>query len=135
MVKANLKPEILIRESDSTFYHLRYHRIKIDERNPKYPQDVYWVRAIRDVDYIQYFGAKVPEIRKSQFLKAMNVDDCQVIHDPTLSPFREKREARQQMLNLQQRQRLLVGSEAEFREGKRSATVADIRKEIDKAKK
>jgi len=58
-----------------------------------------------------------------------------VIHDPTLSPFREKREARQQMLNLQQRQRLLVGSEAEFREGKRSATVADIRKEIAKSKK
>ena len=134
MIPANMRPDLKIRESNQLFWHFELTRIKINPADQKHPIVQKWVQVFRDCDYDLYWSPKVPEVRKIQFLAAMNVDGAELAHDPTLPPYKELKEAKREALNNAARARLLVGSEAEYHEGKRSATIADVKKLLDKKK-
>ena len=134
MIPANMRPDLKIRESNQLFWHYELTRIKINPADQKHPVVQKWVQVFRDCDYELYWSKKVPEARKIQFLAAMNVDQAELAHDPTRPPFGEMKKAKREALNNAARARLLVGSEAEFREGKRSATVADVKRLLKKEK-
>lgn len=85
MIKANLKPEFEILESNAGFHHYRGEKRAILPNDPTHPKIWYKIFPIRLVDYEKYFGPKIKEADKIEFMKVMAYSSLELIHDPELN--------------------------------------------------
>ena len=81
-MKANLNRAVTIRDKDKGRYHTLNTRIKVPPEDAKHPLRITWLKCWRDVDYNKYFNCS--EERKIGYLQAMNIDECELVHDPTI---------------------------------------------------
>jgi hypothetical protein len=83
MIPANLKPSILIKESNQYFYHLQMTKVRINPADPTHPITTVGVRPMRSKDYNNFFVIGTAEA-KIRHLKSMGLDSVEVVHDPSL---------------------------------------------------
>lgn len=114
MIKANLNPKYEILERDKIFWHIRFQKTAIDPAFPTKPIIRYLIQPIRDLDYQRFF--KCSAEKAVEYLKAMNMTGAEVIHDPTLLKISERTIKPEEMT-----------AEHKYREGKRLATLNDIK--------
>ena len=121
MIQANMDKSVMIRESDRYAYHMRV-TIK---RQPDPIKDPFLVeikeeiRPIRVCDYEKYFDPKrVKTENIIQATKAIGWASAEVVHDPTLEKVVFKKVEAE----------VARDNEHAFKEGKRAATVNDIKK-------
>jgi predicted type IV restriction endonuclease len=81
-MKANMNPEVEIDERDRDFYILKAKRILINPKDPTHPVEKIHMLVLRAKDYQTYF--KCPIDKQITYLKNMNVESAELVHDPTL---------------------------------------------------
>jgi hypothetical protein len=82
MIRANLNPDVDIKERDKNAYHFRWVMVRINPADPTHPVRKTEVRAIRKCDYRAFFEGKTTEqlIRR---MKIIGAEDVELVHDPT----------------------------------------------------
>lgn len=87
LIKANIKPEFMIKESDQNLHHYLMTRILVNPADPTHPERKQRVLCVRDVDYRKYFDCDTQS--QIRYLKAMNYESAELIHDPALGKAKE----------------------------------------------
>jgi hypothetical protein len=82
MIRANLNPDVDIKERDKNAYHFRWVMVRINPADPTHPVRKTEVRAIRKCDYRAYFENLSTEqtIRR---MKIIGAEEVELVHDPT----------------------------------------------------
>ena len=81
-MKANLNPAVEIDERDRYCYILKAKRILINPTQPTHPDVRTHMLVLTPNDYQRFF--KCPIEQQIKYLKNMNVEDAELVHDPTL---------------------------------------------------
>jgi hypothetical protein len=81
-MKANMNPAVEIDERDRYCYILKAKRILINPAQPTHPDVRTHMLVLRPMDYKKYFQCPIAE--QINYLKNMNVEDAELVHDPTL---------------------------------------------------
>jgi hypothetical protein len=88
LIKANIRPEFMIKESDQNLHHFLMTRILVNPADPTHPERRQRVLCVRNVDYRKYFDCDTA--MQIRFLKAMNYESAELIHDPALGKVKEE---------------------------------------------
>jgi hypothetical protein len=81
-MKANLNPGVEIDERDRYYYILKAKRILLNPAQPTHPVIRDHMLVLKPADYIKYFKCPIEE--QLRYLKNMNVEDAELVHDPKL---------------------------------------------------
>ena len=87
LIRANIRPEFMIKESDQHLHHYLMTRILVNPSDPTHPERKQRVLCVRNADYRRFFDCDT----KSQikYLKAMNYESAELIHDPAIKAAKE----------------------------------------------
>lgn len=85
-MNANLKPTVQIEEENQGCYHVQAEKVIPNPRDPKHPIVRRKLLVFRTVDYKKYFMCSEKE--NIEYLKTMNYEAAELVHDPTLEETR-----------------------------------------------
>ena len=85
-MQANLKPTVTIEEENRDCYHVMAEKVIPNPRDQKHPIVRRKLLVFRPVDYKKYFMCSEKE--NIEYLKTMNYEAAELVHDPTLETTR-----------------------------------------------
>ena len=83
-MKGNINTTVEIKEEDRYFYNVLMEKRIVDPRDPLHPIVRQYLKVFRIKDYEKYF--KCSQEDQIGFLKAMNYQAAELVHDPTYKP-------------------------------------------------
>jgi hypothetical protein len=81
----NINKNVEIKEEDRYFHNVLMEKIIINPKDPLHPIVRKYVKVFRAIDYKKYFQCSQED--QIGFLKAMNYQTAELVHDPTIDDF------------------------------------------------